>query len=137
MEELPTPGSFDAAEVESVARRVGGEALLTVAVYDPKRYAVLWINEEAEGGFGDIDELFDVGDEVHGYLSIDRVQQQLFDDIHPAFGQVQAFTTYTEHVTMVRVVDADENAGVFVALERGADPTPLVDQLLPVVTGAD
>lgn len=137
MDELAAPGSFDATAVKNVARCEAGESLLAVAVYDPRRYSLLWIDEGSEGEFGDVDELFDVGDEIHQKLVVDHVQRQLFDDLHPSVGGVQAFTTYTERMTMVRVTDPDENTGVFAALERSADPTPLVDGLLSAVCGTE
>lgn len=127
---FPT-GDFDMEAVVDEARAVAGESLLVVAVYDPKRYAVVYLDESVEGGYSDIDEVFEVGDDLHKHLYVDYLEQSLVGDMHPSFGSARAFVTYLDGVVLVRVVDPGANVGVLVALDPDAAVTPVVEAIHP------
>lgn len=116
---------FDADAAVDAVEDVVGDSLGLCAEYNVRSYNVLYLKPEVEAQFEDLDELYEVGDDLHTTLYIDFVQQELFDDYHPAFGKVRALVTVLEGFAFIRVIVDME--GLFVALEPGSAITPVVE----------
>lgn len=115
---------FDADAAVDAVDEVASDSMGVCAEYTPRSYNVLYLAPAVEAQFESLDELFEVGDDLHTTMSVDVVQRELFDDYHPAFGEVRAFVTFFEGVVLVRVAVGAE--GLFVALEPDSPVTPVV-----------
>lgn len=137
MTDIDPMGEFDSAEVQAAAERIVGDSLLIFAVYDPKRFVMKYIDETVDGGYGDMDEMFEVSTEIHKHLYLDHLEKRLMGDVHPTVGNARSFVTYLENVTMVRILEDGNDAGVFFAIDRDAPVTELVDAVYPLVNAAE
>lgn len=118
---------FDADAAVDAVKDVAGDSCGLCAEYNVRTYNVLFVNPVLEQQFESLDELYEVGDDLHTTLYVDFTQQELLDDYHPAFGDVRALVTYLEGFVFVRVIVGTE--GLFVALEPDSPVTPVVEAI--------
>lgn len=116
---------FDADEVVDAIDRIAGDSMGLCAEYNVRSYNVLYLDPVVEGQFESLDELFEVGDDLHTTMYLDVIQRELLDEYHPALGEVRAFVTFFEGVVFVRVFVGLE--GLFVALEPDSPITRVVE----------
>lgn len=116
---------FDADGAVDAVDGVAGDSMGLCAEYNVRSYNVLYLDPVVQARFESLDELFEVGDDLHTTMSVDVVQRELFDDYHPALGEVRAFVTFFEGGVFVRVLLGTE--GLFVGLEPDAPVTRVVE----------
>lgn len=126
---------FDADAVLETVRAMAGDTIGVCVEYNTRSFNILYLEESLENRFEDLDELYEVGEDLHTTLFIDFTEQKLLNDFHPVLGEMRASVTYMSGLTMIRVIQEDE--GLFLTIEPDAQVTPVIEAIEAALDGAD
>ncbi|WP_227353967.1 hypothetical protein [Haladaptatus salinisoli] len=117
--------SFDADAVVATLRGMTDDAVHLCVEYDTEEFNTLYADETTLALYGSERDMIDHFEEVLSYVHVDFMEKDLFEDVFRAAGEVRAFVTYMDNVTLVRMLVGQE--GLFFTVSPGTDVTELVE----------
>lgn len=117
---------FDAtAALEAVKEHPEGE-LYTFVEFDAEEFNTLYVSPAAEAFYEDEAQMLEHFDEIHSYVHLDLVEQDLFTtELFPVADRVRYVVTAMDYLTIVRVYVDQE--GIFFAVEDDQAVPDLVE----------
>lgn len=129
----PETVAFDVDAAVEAAWFAAGDDLLLCAVYDDTAIDVRYANSRLTASFGDDEELRERLDAVHSYVNVDFAERDLFSDLLPEPGPVDAFATHMRDLVVVRLLfDRD---GLLLGLAPGTSVSQVVEAVHEAVHG--
>lgn len=127
MSKTSTIVGFDAtAALEAVRDHPEGE-LYTFVEFDAEEFNPLYVSPATEAFYEDEAQMLDHFDDIHSYVHLDLVEQDLFTtELFPVADRVRYVVTAMDYLTIVRVYVRQE--GIFFAVED--------DQVVPALVEA-
>jgi hypothetical protein len=125
--------SFDADAALEAALDVIGEDLRVCSEYDMHDYRILYVADRLVDLIGSEEAIEELAEELHSYVHIDFIERELFEEMAPTGGSVEAYVTRMEEIIIVRCLTDEE--GVYFALERGVDLDAFLDAVVAEVHG--
>jgi hypothetical protein len=107
---------FDAEAALAAVRAVAGTDLYTFVEFDADCFNTLFVSDAAEVFYEDAEEMQAHFAEIHSYVHLDLVEQDLFtNELFPIANRVRYVSTTMDYLSVVRVyVDGE---GIFFAVE--------------------
>lgn len=127
--------AFDADAGLEAARETAGDAVHLCVEYDMETFNTLYADELTLSLYDDERAMLDHFEEVVSYVHVDFMEKDLFEDVFRGGGDVRAFVTCMENVSLVRIIVGQN--GLFLTVDPGADLTALVGAVENAIEASD